>query len=93
MLVYNYDSNGVFTHAEECPLDPLENKLHPETGPHYQFPANTTIVAPPAHSDIQQVRWTGQEWVLEDKPIPDPPLENYLVDLDFRLSLIELGVI
>ncbi|MHC1696461.1 MAG: hypothetical protein AB9835_14580 [Eubacteriales bacterium] len=26
-------------------------------------------------------------------PEPDPPLENYLVDLDFRLSLIELGVI
>ena len=93
MTVYNYrESDYVFTYSEKAQLDPLKNKAFPETAPHYLIPSNSTTVAPPVIPDGKQARWTGQEWVLEDKPIPDPPLENYLIDLDFRLALIELGV-
>lgn len=50
-----------------------------------------------APDEVEQ-RWTynNGEWaapVPEIPSEPDPPIETYLLDLDFRLSLIELGVI
>lgn len=49
--------------------------------------------------DVLEIYPDGrQELVQKEVPEPtpplepDPPLENYLVELDFRLSLIELGV-
>ena len=89
MLVYNYDNEGIFTRVEICPLDPLENKLHPETGPHYQYPANATTVAPPAYSETQQARWAGQEWLLEDKPIPPPTEVERLASLEAENKLLK----
>lgn len=30
--------------------------------------------------------------LLNESPIPEPIIEDYLLDMDFRLSMIELGV-
>ena len=42
---------------------------------------------------MSNIPWKTQEEIEAEKNAPKPPTEaDYLLDLDFRLSLIELGL-
>lgn len=38
--------------------------------------------------------YQGGKWIMQEtlNKIPEPLMESYLIDLDYRLSLIELGL-
>lgn len=86
MKFYIYNAEGYLSSILET-----DDKRYPQ-------PENSTQVEPPTLGQNQICRFDGEVWILEERPEPQPveptppTMEEYLIDLDFRISLLELGL-
>lgn len=77
MIVYNYNKDGKYTGACECPLDPMATKRLGT--PRYLIPANATLVSPPLFDpENEYAFWNGSEWILDPKEVEsqEPVISN-----------------
>jgi hypothetical protein len=90
---YEIDSNGYIKeiHVVDCNEQGIPLQL---------LPNNVIAIHPP--DGLYRAKWTGTEWI-EDMPQEEidalnaptqtePTIEEYLVDIDFRVAMIELGL-
>lgn len=101
MILYHYDPNGVFVGSGEAPLDRRATAHYGEL--RYLIPVNSTTVAPPEFdAETELVRWSGGEWTVELRPVPDPedpegppvdPLTLSLSPRQIRLMLASEGLL
>jgi hypothetical protein len=68
MIVYQTDKNGALVGALQADPSPLEDGV-------WLIPAGCVETAPPSFSEGQFARWTGDVWVVEDIPAPEPEPE------------------
>jgi outer membrane biosynthesis protein TonB len=68
MIVYQTDENGVLIGALQADPSPLEDGV-------WLIPAGCVETAPPSFSEGQFARWTGDAWVVEEIPAPEPEPE------------------
>jgi hypothetical protein len=67
MNIYNYHPvTGGFLGASEADESPLEPGV-------FLVPAYATEKEPPAAPEGKQAVWSGEEWTLQDIPVPPPP--------------------
>jgi len=73
MEVYQTDSGGFFVNTTEADQDPMDSS-------NWLIPAGCVEATPPEHTDMQQVRWDGSSWIVEDIPEvvqePEPEPED-----------------
>ena len=88
MMLFKYDENGIYQYA--IIIDEIDESV---------VLSNVTEVEPPFH--LHRAKWTGTEWVedMTQEEINEIKnrskiitREDYLLDIDFRLSMIELGL-
>lgn len=60
--IYNYDDDGIFTHAEEALIDPLESKK--QAKPVCLMPANATSKAVKECGDNEVNKFVEGDWVV-----------------------------
>lgn len=69
---------------EEIEANP--NMYRDEDGVHLKLERGELLVQP-------SEEWIAKQKALEDEPTPpEPTIEEYLMDLDYRQSLLELGL-
>lgn len=90
--VYKVDANGYLQEVFAKEFNEQGNCLEELAG-------NTIIVDPP--QGLYRAKWTGVEWVEDmsqeemdelNNQHQEPTEIDYLIDLDFRISMIELGL-
>jgi len=89
MLIYNYDSRGVYVGASEADPSPLEPGK-------FLIPARATVIAPPQVEPGQVPRWNGVEWTVAVSRAPaegdaETRLRNFLNQNPDVASLIGSG--
>lgn len=68
MKAYAIDDSGVFIGKVDRQLDPVESKNKKKDV--YLMPAGAIDVRPPNIPAGKQARWSGFDWIIEDKPTP-----------------------
>lgn len=84
--VFKIDQNGYIMERYVAEFDNEDNLV-------VELEENIITIPPPS---FYKPKWNGTEWIEEGtQPVQQPkkPTEiDYLLDLDFRLSMLELGL-
>lgn len=71
MIIYNYDSNGIFIGEDVADIDPMS----PDN---YLIPANATTIKPPQVENGSFPIWAGESWgIFTPEPMPAPTIDDW----------------